>query len=179
MALSPLATEFLKSIGWYPGRKLPLETVQKHILKITNFYSMLPLSTFRSLACFRYNPVRPRKSIQLHKLFRVQRSSISPLHTWHGEVEGNLGFLKKLTGKTWCPVGVGYNQTGFFVSKDSEFLGLNVHWSGWGLYNHYDDWIDMISGNENPKRHDVHLDASIEIPEDCSPSVVPDDYREP
>ena len=29
MALSPLATEFLKSIGWYPGRKLPLETVQK------------------------------------------------------------------------------------------------------------------------------------------------------
>ena len=96
-----------------------------------------------------------------------------------GRVEGNLGFLKKLTGKTWCPVGVGYNQTGFLFQKTPSFWVWMWLWIGWGLYDHYHDWIELMSGNDNGRSHDVYLDASIENPEDCSPSVVPDDYREP
>ena len=179
MALSPLATEFLKSIGWYPGRKLPLETVQK---AYPENYEFLFDAAIEYLQEFGMLSLQSCTTPQLYPITRnLPRPEIFDFTfaylAWGGG--GKLEFLKKLTGKTWCPVGVGYNYTGLFVSKDSEFLVLDVHWIGWGLYDHYHESIEMISGNKNAKSHDVYLDASIEIPEDCSPSIVPDDYREP
>ena len=120
MALSPLATEFLKSIGWYPGRKLPLETVQKAYPENYEFLFDAAIEYLQEFGMLSLQSCTTPQQYPItedgvgDEIFDFTFAYLA----WGGG--GKLGFLKKLTGKTWCPVGVGYNQTGFFVSKDSE-----------------------------------------------------------